>query len=199
VSLFEHLRRVELLSGPFLVVVPLGTISHWKKEFENWTDFNCVTYHDAVRGKETRRLIRETEFYYGTTKVRPTARCPDRRRGQLSQTFFCFTFSHFFSASCRFPSLLVSQTIKFNVMLTTYEVLISDVEELSNVGWLQVIVDEGHRIKNKSSKILEALQMINCNRRLLLTGTPVRGKNKRDTRSDRTEPAHAAVARVLTD
>jgi SNF2 family DNA or RNA helicase len=84
-------------------------------------------------------------------------------------------------------------------MLTTYEVLISDVEELSNVGWLQVIVDEGHRIKNKSSKILEALQMINCNRRLLLTGTPVSGKNKRDTRSDRTEPAHAAVARVFTD
>ena len=79
VSLFEHLRRVEHLSGPFLVVVPLGTISHWKKEFENWTDFNCLVYHDAVRGKETRRLIRETEFYYGTTKVRPTARCPDRR------------------------------------------------------------------------------------------------------------------------
>ena len=69
--------------------------------------------------------------------------------------------------------LRFAQTIKFNVMLTTYEVLISDVEELSNVGWLQVIVDEGHRIKNKSSKILEALQMINCNRRLLLTGTPV--------------------------
>jgi len=70
VALFEHLRRVERLSGPFLVVVPLGTISHWKKEFEQWTDFNTVCYHDAVRGKETRRLIRETEFYYGTSKVR---------------------------------------------------------------------------------------------------------------------------------
>ena len=119
VSLFEHLRRVEHISGPFLVVVPLGTISHWKREFESWTDMNCLVYHDAVRGKETRRLIRETEIYYQGTKQ-----------------------------------------IKFNVLITTYEVLIGDVEELSAVNWMQVIVDEGHRIKNKSSKILEALQLL---------------------------------------
>jgi len=132
VALFEHLRRVEHLVGPFLVVVPLGTISHWKREFENWTDFNTLVYHDAVRGKETRRLIRETEWYYAGTKQ-----------------------------------------VKFNVMITTYEVLIGDIEELSTLPWLQVVVDEGHRIKNKSSKILEALQLLNCNRRLLLTGTPI--------------------------
>lgn len=31
--------------GPFLVVVPLSTLAHWKREFEGWTDFNVVVYH----------------------------------------------------------------------------------------------------------------------------------------------------------
>ena len=70
VSLFEHLKRMDNISGPFLVVVPLGTISHWKREFENWTDFNCLVYHDAVRGKETRRLIRETEWNYDMKQIK---------------------------------------------------------------------------------------------------------------------------------
>ena len=154
VALFEHLRRVEHLPGPFLVVVPLGTISHWKREFEAWTDMsalihthhatssharkpdlithcncssllhalclsvlslrNALVYHDAVRGKETRRLIRETEFFYGNSKQ-----------------------------------------VKFNVLITTYEVLIGDVEELSAVPWMQVIVDEGPltRIAAESCKL----------------------------------------------
>jgi SNF2 family DNA or RNA helicase len=102
VALFDHVARCENITGPFLVVVPLGTLSHWKREFQNWTNFNTLIYHDAVRGKETRRLIRETEWYYGDSKV-----------------------------------------VKFNVCITTYEVLIADIEEMSTVPWVQVVVDEG--------------------------------------------------------
>jgi SNF2 family DNA or RNA helicase len=31
VTLFEHLRSVEGKAGPFLVIVPLSTLSHWKR------------------------------------------------------------------------------------------------------------------------------------------------------------------------
>lgn len=36
-----------------------------------------------------------------------------------------------------------------------------------------MFVLSGHRIKNRNCKTLEALHALNCNRRLLLTGTPV--------------------------
>ncbi len=38
VTYLEHLFRVEKQHGPFLVVVPLSTVEHWRREFEGWTD-----------------------------------------------------------------------------------------------------------------------------------------------------------------
>lgn len=41
VCYIEHLHRVEKLHRPFLVVVPLSTVEHWRREFEGWTDIIC--------------------------------------------------------------------------------------------------------------------------------------------------------------
>jgi SNF2 family DNA or RNA helicase len=30
------------IRGPFLIIAPLSTIPHWKREFNNWTDINAV-------------------------------------------------------------------------------------------------------------------------------------------------------------
>ena len=132
VTFIEHLRRIEHNPGPYLVIVPLSTLSHWKREVETWTDMNIVVYHDVMRGRESREFIRQHEFYY-----------PHSKR------------------------------VKFHVLCTTYEVLIGDIEILSHLPWQQVTIDEGHRLKNKSSKILEALNVLKVKRRLLLTGTPI--------------------------
>lgn len=49
--------------GPFLVVVPLTTIEHWRREVEAWTEMNLCMYHDNG-GRDMRDLIREYEWYY---------------------------------------------------------------------------------------------------------------------------------------
>jgi hypothetical protein len=49
VCYLEHLYRVEKIHGPFLVVVPLSTIEHWRREFEGWSDLVCCIYHDRQR------------------------------------------------------------------------------------------------------------------------------------------------------
>ena len=36
VTMLEHIYSVDGLPGPFLVVVPLSTIEHWRREFEGW-------------------------------------------------------------------------------------------------------------------------------------------------------------------
>lgn len=62
VSYLEHLHRVEKVHGPFLVVVPLSTVEHWRREFEGWTDMQCCVYHD--RQRIWRDVLREYEWYY---------------------------------------------------------------------------------------------------------------------------------------
>lgn len=63
VSYLHHLNRVLQSRGPFLIVAPLSTISHWKREIEGWTDFNVVVYHDS-QGQKARQIIRQYEFWY---------------------------------------------------------------------------------------------------------------------------------------
>eukprot|EP00590_Aulacoseira_subarctica_P008985 CAMPEP_0172436642 /NCGR_PEP_ID=MMETSP1064-20121228/71832_1 /TAXON_ID=202472 /ORGANISM="Aulacoseira subarctica , Strain CCAP 1002/5" /LENGTH=1684 /DNA_ID=CAMNT_0013185059 /DNA_START=511 /DNA_END=5562 /DNA_ORIENTATION=- len=62
VCYIEHLHRVEKVRGPFLIVVPLSTVEHWRREFEGWTDLRCCVYHD--RQREWRDVMREYEWYF---------------------------------------------------------------------------------------------------------------------------------------
>ena len=56
------MHRVEKITGPFLVVVPLSTVEHWRREFEGWTDMVTCVYHD--RQRQWRDVLREYEWYY---------------------------------------------------------------------------------------------------------------------------------------
>jgi chromodomain-helicase-DNA-binding protein 4/chromodomain-helicase-DNA-binding protein 5 len=62
---------------------------------------------------------------------------------------------------------------KFNVVLTTYEMVLVDAAYLRSVSWEVLIVDEGHRLKNSSSKLFSLLNSLSFQHRVLLTGTPL--------------------------
>lgn len=62
----------------------------------------------------------------------------------------------------------------FNVLLTTYEYIIRDKAVLSKIKWVHMIIDEGHRMKNASSKLSITLMHNYSSRyRIILTGTPL--------------------------
>lgn len=62
----------------------------------------------------------------------------------------------------------------FNVLLTTYEYIIRDRPLLAKIKWVHMIIDEGHRMKNASSKLSTTLMQYYSSRyRLILTGTPL--------------------------
>ncbi|XP_071173454.1 chromodomain-helicase-DNA-binding protein 8-like isoform X4 [Mytilus edulis] len=62
---------------------------------------------------------------------------------------------------------------KFTVLVTTFEIIISDCELLSSIDWRCLIIDEAHRLKNKKCKLMEGLRYVDCEHRVLLTGTPL--------------------------
>ena len=63
--------------------------------------------------------------------------------------------------------------VKFNAIITTYEVLLSDVTVFCQFKWRNVIIDEAHRLKNKNCKLIEGLRFMDVEHKVLLTGTPL--------------------------
>lgn len=61
----------------------------------------------------------------------------------------------------------------FDVCITSYEMCLSEKAALRKIQWEYIVIDEAHRIKNESSKLAVIVREFRCNRRLLITGTPL--------------------------
>uniref|UniRef100_A0A8C1SN02 Chromodomain helicase DNA binding protein 2 n=1 Tax=Cyprinus carpio TaxID=7962 RepID=A0A8C1SN02_CYPCA len=135
ISFLSYLFHQHQLYGPFLLVVPLSTLTSWQREFDTWApDMNVVVYLGDVTSRKT---IRDYEWIHQQTK-----------------------------------------RIKFNALLTTYEILLKDKGVLGNLNWAFLGVDEAHRLKNDDSLLYKTLIDFRSNHRLLITGTPLQNSLK---------------------
>nr|CAH8876431.1 unnamed protein product [Trichobilharzia regenti] len=62
---------------------------------------------------------------------------------------------------------------KFHAVVTTFEVLMNDIEFFGQIHWAAAVIDEAHRLKNKKCKLGEGLRYLDLDHRVLLTGTPL--------------------------
>jgi len=74
--------------GPFLIVVPLSTLSNWQREFDAWTDLNAIVYHGT---QISRNMLREYEMYYKDELV-----CMSGIVYQFCDIFLSYCFCHVF-------------------------------------------------------------------------------------------------------
>ncbi|GAB4854668.1 hypothetical protein Ancab_023251 [Ancistrocladus abbreviatus] len=131
-----------------LVVAPLSTLRNWEREFATWApQMNVVMY---VGTAQARAVIRQYEFYY----PKSSSKTKKKKSGQIT-------------------SQSKQERIKFDVLLTSYEMINLDSASLKPIKWESMIVDEGHRLKNKDSKLFSQLKQYSSRHRVLLTGTPL--------------------------
>lgn len=71
-----------------------------------------------------------------------------------------------------------SNKIKFNVLLTTYEIVMKDKSVLNAFKWKSLVVDEAHRLKNSDSLLYRVLMEFKTDGRMLITGTPLQNSLK---------------------
>ncbi|MCY0882042.1 MAG: DEAD/DEAH box helicase, partial [Firmicutes bacterium] len=67
-------------------------------------------------------------------------------------------------------------TNKFDVVLTTYDVLSRDHQFMKEIHWAGIIVDEAQHLKNHHTKRAQALRCLSSKWRIALTGTPVENR-----------------------
>ncbi|KAH1119521.1 hypothetical protein GLYMA_17G217300v4 [Glycine max] len=134
--------------SPHLVVAPLSTLRNWEREFATWApQMNVVMYFGSAKA---RAFIREYEFYFPKNQKRIKKKKSRQIVNESKQ-----------------------ERIKFDVLLTSYEIINSDTSSLKHIKWECMIVDEGHRLKNKDSKLFSSLKQYSSKHRVLLTGTPL--------------------------
>ncbi|XP_064635758.1 TATA-binding protein-associated factor 172-like [Lineus longissimus] len=68
---------------------------------------------------------------------------------------------------------LRSKVKKHNIVIASYDIVRNDLEFFGAIDWNYCILDEGHTIKNSKTKLTKAVKQLNCNHRLILSGTPI--------------------------
>uniref|UniRef100_A0AAQ5Z5J8 DNA helicase n=1 Tax=Amphiprion ocellaris TaxID=80972 RepID=A0AAQ5Z5J8_AMPOC len=135
ISFLNYLFNEHQLYGPFLLVVPLSTLTSWQREIHLWApQMNVVVYLGDI---SSRNMIRTHEWIH-----------------------------------------VHSKRLKFNILLTTYEILLKDKSFLGSVNWAFIGVDEAHRLKNDDSLLYKTMIDFKSNHRLLITGTPLQNSLK---------------------
>ena len=72
-----------------------------------------------------------------------------------------------------------SKLVKFNIIVTSFEVFMQDYSKFfTEIPFQMIVIDEAHRLKNKQAKILQFLKELSCKRFLLMTGTPLQNNTE---------------------
>jgi len=177
-SLLAALWEKHGLWGPHLIVVPMSVLSSWKDELSRFVPgfFDVYIHHGP---KEQRR-----EDFVEWRKAVLAAKLSKQRAAAAAGTT---TLGSMFgpqgssgsgssSAARAWPKGV--PFFQVSLFFTTYDIAIKDCSLLQKLGrgqlrWQYLVVDEAHRLKNRSSVLFESLGKTHAARRLLLTGTPL--------------------------
>ncbi|WP_368503739.1 DEAD/DEAH box helicase [Alkalihalophilus sp. As8PL] len=78
----------------------------------------------------------------------------------------------------RLSDLENSSYFEWDIILTSYQLAVRDVELLGQVSWNGLVLDEAQHIKNVDTKQRRAIKKIKATHRLALTGTPIENRLK---------------------
>lgn len=150
VGFLDQLSKMEStkVGGPFLMVAPLTLLQQWNSEVATWAPDFNTVIYHG--SADARAFVVQNEFYWNTASVQKS-HASRLKKGSIT---------------------------KFNLLLTTYEVVLKDINVLSKIKWKALVVDEAHRLKNTQSRLFRELNLISRDFSLLLTGTPLQNSTE---------------------
>ncbi|HBK82315.1 MAG TPA: serine/threonine protein kinase, partial [Flavobacterium sp.] len=77
------------------------------------------------------------------------------------------------SYSGRDRQSIKKKLLEYDVIITSYTIVLKDIEFLKSLLFSYIILDESQYIKNKSSKIFSAINQLTVHHKITLSGTPI--------------------------
>lgn len=71
-----------------------------------------------------------------------------------------------------------AETMRYDVVVTTFEMILEEMNTFRKFQWKYLVVDEAHKLKNEESKAHLALISLPSTQRLIITGTPLQNNLK---------------------
>jgi DNA helicase INO80 len=71
------------------------------------------------------------------------------------------------------PKKLYARNSPFHVLITSYQLIVTDEKYFQRIKWQYMVLDEAQAIKSSTSTRWKILLGFNCRNRVLLTGTPI--------------------------
>jgi chromodomain-helicase-DNA-binding protein 4 len=144
--------------GPFLVVAPLSTLRNWENEAIIWTpEMRYVTF---MGSEKSRDIIMQNAI------IRPEFK-------PLNEHWDDGRFGKFQARMAANQSSLDPNPFAFDVLITSFEIILREKRFFEGIKWSVLVVDEAHRLKNTASQISMTMDTCKSDFRLLMTGTPL--------------------------
>ncbi|KAH3732953.1 chromodomain-helicase-DNA-binding protein 7 [Pelomyxa schiedti] len=178
IAFFEHMRTVQLLPGPFLIVTSgVGSagsnsaanyntqVPTSSSQFGSSSGISTSTGVSGVGGASDNTRIsswlRELRYWTDMNTILYDGN-PENRQAVRQWEWFYIDDT----------GTVLTKQIKFNVLVTTYDVFFADWEDLSNIKWQVVVFDEAHKLNWMRADQLQKAIKIPCYHRLVLTNDP---------------------------
>ncbi|RDL30369.1 p-loop containing nucleoside triphosphate hydrolase [Venustampulla echinocandica] len=169
-SLIQYLKENDPKTGsgklqrPFLVVCPLSVLSSWMAEAKKWTpSLRVVRFHGPIKERDKLKKIVMGEIdMYGNMTRQARSKFKSRRNAAGKTVVSLDTDSE------------DEKDVGVDLVVTTYDSFKAEQSWFKKaLIWRYVVLDEGHTVKNHESLVSKALQGMNAEYRLILTGTPL--------------------------
>jgi DNA helicase INO80 len=134
-------------------VQALAMLSHIAEEYNIWGPFLVITPASTLHNWQ-----QEVAKFLPSFKVVPYWGSPQERK--ILRQFWDTSNLHQKSSS-------------FHVVITSYQLVITDFKFFNRIKWQYLVLDEAQAIKSSSSQRWKMLLEFKCRNRLLLSGTPI--------------------------
>ncbi len=136
---------------------------------------------DMGLGKTVQLLALESTERHNDPSIGPTLLiCPMSLVGNWQREAAKFApdlrvYAHHGGARCH-GEQLAERIGDTDLMVTTYATAIRDIDELADLRWNRVVLDEAQAVKNRLSRGAKAVRRLDAEHRVALTGTPMENR-----------------------
>ncbi|KAG9012882.1 TATA-binding protein-associated factor mot1 [Tulasnella sp. 427] len=195
----ERLFLSQLLDGsktvPYKIPVPINAeLRKYQQEGVNWLAFlakyqlHGVLCDDMGLGKTLQSICILASMHYERSEKWKETQAPDSSHRPSLIVCPPTLTGHWYHEILKYAtnlrpiqyvgpardrSKLLDSFSKYDVVITSYDVVRNDVTDLGKWDWHYCILDEGHVIKNPKTQLTKAVKAMKANHRLILSGTPI--------------------------